>query len=164
MFFQTWQKSLALLVVFVVFALTGACSQVPEPTSEGKASITGVSTADLVSTGEKLGPDGKKDIAITLSLVAGGKVTSMRVNNYNGQPALWDTVPANAVWMLGVATKESPQTLLNMPDGTISIDMDKLKDFVLYFADNGAVTGGRTDFEVKVTYDDGTTKKIPVTR
>jgi hypothetical protein len=151
--------ALAALIVTVLFSAASGCSQ-----SGDKAVLEGFSSVDLVGGGKSIAPDGQNDALISLRLSPGGTVTTLTVHNVDGQPAVWDTNPGNALWVLGVADKEKPKELLNKPDGSVEIKTDKLKEMLLYFADNGAVRDGKTRLSVTVAYADGTKREIAVVR
>ena len=149
----------AALIVTVLLSTASGCSQ-----SGGKAVLEGFSSVDLVGGGESIAPDGQNDALISLRLSPGGTVTTLTVHNVDGHPAVWDTIPGNSLWVLGVADKEKPKGLLNKPDGSVEIKADKLKEMLLYFADNGAVRDGKTRLSVTVAYADGTKKEIAAER
>jgi hypothetical protein len=155
---QNGSRTAALIVAVLLSAASG-CSQ-----SADKAVLEGFSSVDLVGGGKSIAPDGQNDALISLRLSPGGTVMTLTVHNVDGQPALWDTNPGNAHWVLGVADKEKPKELLNKPDSSVEIKLDKAKEMLLYFADNGAVRDGKTRFSVTVAYANGTKNEIAVER
>lgn len=151
-----------LLILAVVLTAGSGCNQGPQ--SKDKAFLEGISSVDLVGRSKSITPDGQNDGLISLRIDSGGTITAMEVHNVNGQFSLWSTMSGSGGWALGVADKENPQALLNRSDGSVEIKVDKPREFLLYVADNGAVSDGKTGFAVIVTYADGTTKKIAVER
>jgi hypothetical protein len=147
----------AALIVIVLLSTASGCSQ-----SEGKPVLEGFSSVDLVAGGKSIAPDGQNDALISFRLSPGGTVTFLTVHNLDGQPAVWDTIPDNSLWVLGVADKEKPKELLNKPDGSVELKADKVKEMLLYFADNGAVRDGKTRLSVTVSYANGTKNEIAV--
>lgn len=160
MFTHLSRKTRCILLLSVVLMGIEGCSKIPDSKPVESSSAVNLSTIDLVGRSETAGPDGKGDASVVIPIPAGGTVTGVTVATVSGQPAIWNTTPADLVWMVGVAAKETPQVLLNKPDGTINIAMDAPKDFVLYFADNGSVAAGNSKFEVTLAYADGTSTKI----
>lgn len=154
-------KSTLILVFAVALGASSGCEQSSQ-TEAGKASLDGFASVDLVGGSESIAPDGQMDARISVRVDSGGTLTAIRVSNVNGQAAIWDTIPGNSIWVLGVADKEDPQKLLNGADGSVEIKVDRQREFLLYFADNGAVHDGKTDFAVTLTYANGTKKEIPV--
>ncbi len=121
-------------------------------------------TSDLVGQSEEIGPDGREDVQISLTVEAPGPVIRILVRNINGQVSNWDTIPRNASWVAGVADKERPDRLLNGGDGSILIPVREKRDLLLFLADNGAFRKGETDFEVVVTYHNGREESYRVER
>jgi len=149
----------SLVLTMLLVASTG-CGQ----GSQYTALLEGFSSVDLVGGSKSITPDGQKDAAISLRVGAGGTITALTVHNVDGQLSLWDTIPSNSTWALAVADKDKPEVLLNKPDGSVEVKVDKPKDFALYFADNGAVRDGKTSFAVTIAYADGTKKEVAVAK
>ncbi len=59
--------------------------------------------------------------------------------------AMWDTIPGNGVWAIAVFMDGN---LKNRADGSIRFPVDGDTTLDLWVADNGAVSGGKTRFEV----------------
>jgi hypothetical protein len=146
------------LILVILLSLASGCSQ-----SGSKAQLEGLSSVDLVGIKRSLAPDGQKDGLITLHLGAGGTVAALTLHSVDGQLSAWDTTPTSGLWVLGVADKEKPNELINKPDGSITINADKPKEMLLYFADNGSVRDGKTHYSVTIAYVDGTKKEVAVT-
>jgi hypothetical protein len=156
-------KSTLVLVFAVALAASSGCKQGSQPEA-AKASLDGFASVDLVGGSESIAPDGQMDASISVRVDSGGTLTAIQVSNVDGQAAVWDTIPGNSVWVIGVADKEDPQKLLNGADGSIEIKVDKPREYLLYFSDNGAVRDGKTDFAVTLTFKDGNKKEIPVAK
>lgn len=156
-------KSILVLVFAVALGASSGCQQGSQPEA-AKASLDGYASVDLVGGSESIASDGQMDVQISVRVNAGGTLKAIQVSNVNGQGSVWDTIPGNSIWVLAVADKENPQKLLNGADGSVEIKVDRQREFLLYFADNGAVRDGRTDFAVTLTYADGAKKEIPVKR
>ncbi len=123
-------------------------------TGEATARILGPGRWDLVGPYELLSGNGRRDWRIALSLWGvHGMVVAMRVENVGGMRAVWDTVPRNGHWLLGVMRGDR---LLNLPDGSVNISLDgPSEDLTLLVEDNGSLSGARTGFRVVVEMADG---------
>ncbi len=114
------------------------------------------SSANIVISGEPHSPGNSALPGITQ-----GSHHS-RVRNTNGQHSVWDTIPNNGCSLLGVAKADRPDILINRPDGSVGIDIQNPCTLILYLADNGSISGGRTKYEVIITFTDGRVARAPV--
>jgi hypothetical protein len=145
-------------LLVAVCALVAASCQ-PRSQSLETAIYGGTSSVDYVGRSEAISPDGENDGVVSVHLNAGGTITAITLHNVDGQPAAWDTIPDNLLWALAVADKKTSRVLLNRPGRGVEIKVDKPIDLLLYFTDNGALRGGKTRFEVTITY---ATKNVDV--
>lgn len=125
---------------------------------------------DLVGPGEGPGGDGTPDARLVVTLrEAGITVVAMALRNVDGVFAVWDTVPGNGMWLLGVGAVEGrgPEARVvsrQGPDGSLlplALGSDAV-ELQLCVHDNGAVAGGATLFELVLTLADGSTRVVPV--
>lgn len=125
---------------------------------------------DLVGPGEGPGGDGTPDARLAVSLrEAGITVVAMALRNVDGVFSVWDTVPGNGMWLLGVGIVEGqgPEARVvsrQGPDGSLlplTLGSDEV-ELRLCVHDNGAVAAGATRFELVLTLADGSTRVVPV--
>jgi len=137
-----------LVAVLCVLAFSSCSNQAKTARMEGW-------TVDLVNQSETLGPDGKKDVQISVPVEPGASVLRLQVRNIDGHASNWDTIPNNVCWAIGVADRHQPQTLLNRQDGSILVPVKEQSELLLYLEDNGEFRGGQTRFEVVVSREGG---------
>ena len=126
------------------------------------AVLEGFGLYDFLSLNEGTGGDSRKDAVIKVTIHAFRKISSIEVRNTNGQHSVWDTVPNNGCSLLGVASGGTPDKLINRSGGCVDIDIEDSTIFILYLADNGSIRGGRTNYQVSITFSDGKIVSAPV--
>jgi len=89
-------------------------------------------------------------------------VKSIEVRNIDGQHSVWDTIPSNGCSLLGVASADRPDKLINKSDGSVDINVENPTTLILYLADNGSIRGGRTKYQISITLSDGRVGRAPV--
>ncbi len=132
--------------------------KVPEPAQEegsGLMSATayGIQDRDVAGKRETLGKDGANDAHFRVRFTTISVVDHITIRNVDGMNAMWDTIPGNGVWAIAVFMDGN---LKNRADGSIRFPVDGDTTLDLWVADNGAVSGGKTRFEVIVQFNDGT--------
>ncbi|RPI28958.1 MAG: hypothetical protein EHM61_03240 [Acidobacteria bacterium] len=147
-----------ILVVFVLLITLASCGS-----DQQTARFEGWKV-DRVGQSEAIGPDGQKDVQIALPVEPGGSIIRILVRNTDGQASNWDTVPNNVNWAVGVADRQTPNELLNRPDGSVVIPVNEKRELLLFLADNGAFRGGQTSFEALVTFQGGREASYDVER
>ena len=110
---------------------------------------------DVVSRSERLAGDRVNDWMFGIRLRASGTVASITVRNTNGPYSVWDTIPRNGRWLLGVLNNKGQ--VLNRSDGSVNFSISGTTDLYLLAADNGVLKAGKTSFKVIVKFADGTT-------
>ncbi len=127
----------------------------PEP--EGgvmTAVLYGIGDRDVAGKRETLGKDGTNDAHFQVRFTTLSVVDQVTIRNVDGTNAVWDTVPGNGIWAIAVFQDGK---LKNRADGSVRFTVDGDTVLDLWVADNGAVAGGKTRFEVIIRFDDGTT-------
>jgi hypothetical protein len=118
-----------------------------------KAFLYGIRPADAAGKRETIDGDGIDDAHFRVSFSTISVVDQITIRNIDGTNAMWDTVPGNGVWGIAVFMNDN---LRNRPDGSVRFAVEGETVLDLLVADNGAVTGGKTRFEVIVRFNDGT--------
>lgn len=111
---------------------------------------------DLTGKNENLKGDGTADASARIVLQGAGTVRAISVKSIKGDAAEWDTIPGNGRWLVAVTHSGK---VLNNPDGSLGIEIQGKVTLDLWMTDNGAIKNGRSQFEVTVTFDDGSTLK-----
>ena len=125
-------------------------------------SLKGFGSVDLVNLSEAAGPDGQPDAVFGLEVRRPGRVRSLELRNTDGLYSVWDTVPGNGHVLLGVAEADRPGVLVNRPDGSVDIEVGGSRSLLLYAADNSSIRGGRTHYQLSLTFADGQVGSTPV--
>ncbi|MBT3880391.1 MAG: WG repeat-containing protein [Candidatus Scalindua sp.] len=109
---------------------------------------------DFVGRNEKLKRNGSPDVQFRFHIIAPGKtITNLTIQNIDGQKSDWDTMPGNGIWLVGVLKNNN---VLNKPDGSVNILLgDSEEIFDLYVHDNNSIVAGKTNYEMTLTYMDG---------
>jgi len=127
----------------------------PEPEAGVmKAVLYGIGDRDVAGKRETLGKDGTDDAHFQVRFTTLSVVDQVTIRNVDGTNAVWDTVPGNGIWAIAVFQDGK---LKNRADGSVRFTVDGDTVLDLWVADNGAVAGGKTRFEVIVRFEDGTT-------
>ncbi|MDO9507780.1 MAG: hypothetical protein Q7I97_00315, partial [Thermovirgaceae bacterium] len=126
-----------------------------------KAYLYGIRARDVVDRTENPGADGIDDAHFRVTFSTISVVDQVTIRNVDGTNAMWDTVPGNGVWAVAVLLDGNPK---NRNDGSVKFAVEGDTALDLWVADNGAVAGGKTSFEVIVRFNDGSTlREIAVT-
>jgi hypothetical protein len=129
------------------------------------AVLKGLSNYDAVGPYSRIEGDDKPDGLFVLTVEGRNRsITAIQIRSEKGMPSVWDTVPGNTNGPIGVALVSDPVRLLNNPNGSVRIEIDKEVDLNLYVADNGSIEGGETQYRISVTFDDGSVSWCPVKR
>jgi hypothetical protein len=112
-------------------------------------------------------PDGKTDAIFALNLKsrpAAGKVTEIEIRSISGAPGLWNTVPGKTMGAsyLGVARAKTPADIINRTPGPLSLDAQKDHDLLLFATDDGAFSSPDRQYQITLTYGDGSSTVVPV--
>ena len=102
------------------------------------------------------GKDGTNDAHFQVRFTTLSVVDQVTIRNVDGTNAVWDTVPGNGIWAIAVFQDGK---LKNRADGSVRFTVDGDTVLDLWVADNGAVAGGKTRFEVIIRFDDGTIQR-----
>ena len=97
-------------------------------------------TTDAVGKYPGLKPDGVADTVFGLDIEVSPRstITGVEINRADGMGANWATAGINpTAWGLAVAYKTAQTTLLNKPDGSVSIPIEGRAQLYLYAADPG---------------------------
>ncbi|MDO9509145.1 MAG: hypothetical protein Q7I97_07395, partial [Thermovirgaceae bacterium] len=119
-----------------------------------KAFLYGIRARDVVGKTENLGADGIDDAHFRVTFSTISVVDQVTIRNVDGTNAMWDTVPGNGTWAVAVLLDGN---LKNRTDGSVKFAVEGDTALDLWVADNGAVAGGKTSFEVIVRFNDGST-------
>lgn len=142
-----------------VNARTAAEAPASRPAGHGvrmSAVLKGISNFDAVNPGKEIKGDDKGDGLFVLTVEAAGKeISGIQIQNTDGEPAVWDTVPGSKNAAIGVAYASDPVKLLNRRNGSVNIPVKDRADLYLYVADNGSISKGKTLYRVTITFADG---------
>ena len=127
-----------------------------------EAVFEGFGHYDFLRINKRMGSDGRKDAIIKVVIHATGKIIRIEVRNISGQHSVWNTIPNNRCALLGVAEADKPDKLINKSDGSVDIHVEDPAALILYLADNGSIKGGRTQYEVSITFSDGRVGRVPL--
>ena len=111
------------------------------------------SSSDYVGTSEKLGKNKKADWLFDCEIRGEGRVEAI-VAEAVGTPGVWDTIPGNGNWALGVVAPG--KGLLNRRDGSVSFNAPQYPKIQLFFEDDGTMRQGASNFKITVIWSDGT--------
>ena len=111
-----------------------------------------LTSKDYVQKSGKPAGDGIPDWCFPIRLIGTGTVESISINNINGQYSVWDTIPANNLWLTAVVIDGR---VLNRSDGSVSFPISGDVGLELYVADNGSLKGNRTRYRITVRFTDG---------
>ena len=110
--------------------------------------------------GEKPGFNGSPDVILRLSITSPERTISAMALLLPEKEPLWDTLPGNQAWLLGVGQKNK---LLNKANGDISIKPGNAEQrFDLYLQDKHLFDRGKTGLMLRVTFEDGTIWETPL--
>lgn len=118
------------------------------------------SSSDYVGSRERIGPDGNFDWLFEFQIRGKGRVVAVAVESIGTSSGIWDTVPGNGNWALGVVVPgKGGKGLLNNYDGSVSFDVPPNHNLQLFMEDNGSLRRGAANFRISVTWSDGSTTK-----
>jgi hypothetical protein len=110
------------------------------------------------------GSDGSLDGTFTLTLAAGSgarTVTQLDLRRTDNS-GIWDTLPGNIFWTLGVASSFGG-SLLNAGDGTVNFEFLDGSSVTLFAADKGGSFTAGSSFTLTATFSDGSTAAATAT-
>jgi len=127
----------------------------------------GYASTDAVGKYAEIKPDGVADALFGLDIEISPRtyITGIEINSLDGSVGHWATggISPNA-WGLGVAYQTAPTALINKPDGSIRIALDKRVQFYLYAADPGDLATTTAALRVIVHLADGSSYQQFITR
>lgn len=131
-----------------------AAEAAPTTQDNGMSAVLyGISDTDAVSQTESFGPDGKADAHFRVNFNTVSAVNGVTIRNIDGTPSRWDTTPGNGYWPVAVIKDGKVK---NRTDGSVLFAVEGDTTLDLLAADNGSVAQGDTNYEVLVTFNDGT--------
>jgi hypothetical protein len=136
--------------------------------SAGTAVFFGLKKSDRVG---KLSakPDGKPDAVFSLNLdpwPGAGKIAEIEVRALSvGAPGLWSTIPGKSLGasFLGVGRAKTPANIINKTPGPLNLNAQERNDLLLFVTGDAAFSNQDRQYQITLTYADGSTKVIPVT-
>jgi hypothetical protein len=143
----------------------------------GPAGAQAPSAADAVFFGlkksDRVGkvsakPDGKPDAVFALNLEprpGAGKITEIEIRSVTGPPSVWNTIPGKSVGAsyLGVARAKTPADIVNRARGPLNLNAEEHNDVLLFVTGDAGFSNQDRQFQITVTYANGSTNVIPVT-
>jgi hypothetical protein len=127
----------------------------------------GYMSTDAVGPYPGLKPDGKGDSVFGVDIEVSPKnyITGLEINSLVGTGRKWGTAGTSPdSWGLGVAYQSAPTALLNKPDGSIRIPVDKRVQFYLYAADPGELSRTHQNLRIIIHLADGSSYQQMVRR
>ena len=106
----------------------------PPPPTTMSLSYGGI-TRDVVGAGENLLADGRLDAEFAITLSESKTITKLTLSN--GMGGVWDTVPSNGTWFLGITAAGGTGALLNTPTADANVSG---MAFLAYAADAATPT------------------------
>lgn len=122
------------------------------------ATWLGFAGTDAVGRYRELKPDTEADAVFGLDIDINPRhaITGIEIQSLDDPKRSWSTGPApTGAWGLGVAYQNSPKNLLNNPDGSVRIDLDRREQFLLYAADPGNLATTYHRMRMVIHLDDG---------
>ena len=114
------------------------------------------SSSDYVGARERIGPDGSFDWLFEFQITGKGQVKAIMVECIGTSSGVWDTVPGNGNWALGVVLPgKGGKGVLNNYDGSVSFEVPPNHNLQLFMEDNGSLRQGASNFRISVTWSDG---------
>ncbi len=118
----------------------------------------GYVSTDAVGRYSGMKPDGKPDAVFDLDIDVSPKsvITGLEIQSLDGISKRWGTggtTPGN--WGMGVAYQTTPKALINKPDGSVRIPIEKRTQFYLYVADPGDLASTNQPLRMIVHFADG---------
>ena len=107
---------------------------------------------DLTGGNERLRGDGNADSSARIVVQGSNTISAIALKSVKGEAAEWDTIPSNGLWLLGVTQAGK---VLNSQDGSVEIPVKDKITLDLWMTDNGAIRNGKSQFEVTVSFTDG---------
>jgi hypothetical protein len=123
-----------------------------------RGSWLGYVSTDAVGPYPGLKPDGKPDSVFGLDIEVSPKnyITGIEISNLSGSGTKWGTAGTSPdAWGLAVAYQSAPTALLNKPDGSVRIPIDKRVQFYLYACDPGDLSAVFQSLRIIVHFADG---------
>lgn len=118
---------------------------------------------DSVGPYEEIKPDTEPDYSLSVEFFAAGKtLVNVEVRNIDGAFSVWDTIPNNGMWGLGVFVPNratgSGGIQQNNPDSSLRpYHVTRAHDVIeLRMADAGSLREKATNFMVTLSFSDGT--------
>jgi hypothetical protein len=110
--------------------------------------------ADFAGRGESVGANGSADTRFIMLINAPGTtITALSLSSLEDQKVLWDTTAGNQTWLLIMARKNK---VLNQADGSIKLTLPEGEQkYDLWVQDNNSIAGGKTKFQLRITFDQG---------
>jgi len=148
--------------VGILFALplVGYARSAPD----GECTFLGLKISDRVGASSAQ-PDGKPDAVFALSLgtaAADPKVTEIQLRA-SGTSAVWTSGGrTSGAGYMGVALAKNPSDVLNKKPGPLNIVPSQENQFLLLVTDDGGFSEPQRQYQVRVTYSNGTAWTAPV--
>ncbi len=142
--------------------ITGSVADRPTDRSGPRVNFLGtwlgyVST-DAVGKYSGVKPDSEADAVFGLDIEVTPKteMKGIEISNLSGTGTRWATGKVTTgAWGLGVAHQSGPVTLLNKPDGSVTIPVGKRAQFYLYAADPGGLSRSVNRLRIVIHLADG---------
>ncbi|MGC9372590.1 MAG: hypothetical protein ACP5DY_04640 [Thermovirgaceae bacterium] len=145
----------ALLLLLVVALITGWSGPAQAAMGDVEEFSFRGAESDLLGMEESMKPDGKRDAHFVVSVKGVGAVKGVSMKAL-GSEREWDTTPGNSSW--GMVVRDSQGEELTTSSGSLSI-VPYLMFLTLhvYVADDGTAFSEEREYEVSVSFIDGST-------
>ncbi len=144
----------AIVVVLYINPAFAAMGEIQSFTFKG-------TETDLLGMKETLKPDGKPDAHFIVSIKGAGAVTGVELKAL-GTDRAWDTIPGNEKW--GMIVQDGKGEELTTTSGSFSTKpFLALMTIHIYVADDGTAFSKTREYEVAVSFIDGSTATAKTT-
>ncbi len=149
------QRFLVFVSVLFSVLLLSSSGMAGQNGSKGRFRLVAADSGqNWVGPNEIFQSGGHNDAHFQAVILAPDKlITDMEIRNVNGQYSVWDTKPANGMWLSTIAVEGRA---INNSDGSLSYKLGAGETtFDVYCEDNGSANGGATTYRLTIGFATG---------